>query len=184
MKPEMIRKLIAEAIGGDEAAFANVYSALQPEVERVLQGWWRYRRYWDDLSQETWLRALRRWMRSREVPDDPKAWIKRIAANVCIDWHRKMMAERGGAERRGIMAADSEGVACEAIIPGQMLELMHKCLDEIEFRILAMKFFQGHSYREIASALGLTPEQVKYRVYKAKDKLKREYAKELQRSGR
>src|SRR5262245_27879010 len=46
----------------------------------------------EDLVQETWMRALNSWP-SRGVPDDPAAWLMRVARNTLISHFRRLRPE-------------------------------------------------------------------------------------------
>src|SRR4029453_14985082 len=41
----------------------------------------------EDVTQETWLRAVREWRR-KGVPDQPIAWLTTVARNILISYYR------------------------------------------------------------------------------------------------
>jgi RNA polymerase sigma-70 factor, ECF subfamily len=75
-----------DALGGDEAAFARIYRAVQPGVLRyltVLVG-----ADADDVAAETWSQACRDLAAFRGDIDDFRAWISTIARHRGVDHHR------------------------------------------------------------------------------------------------
>src|SRR5437870_9865462 len=88
MRANQIDETFGAAIGGDEAAFADLTErwrrALHVHCYRLLASFDEA----EDAVQETFLRAWRR----RESFDGSqlfRAWLYRIATNVCLDMARR-----------------------------------------------------------------------------------------------
>jgi RNA polymerase sigma-70 factor (ECF subfamily) len=76
---------VRAAQAGDREAFGLLYTRYAPEVARFIR-----RRVWDtalaeDLTSETFTRALRRLDTLRERRSDPGAWLTTIARNLIAD---------------------------------------------------------------------------------------------------
>ncbi len=84
---ELDRRDFKLAASGDRGAFAAIYLRYVGQVYTLCLRLARDRHHAEDLAQETFLRALRAAHTFRlDAPLGP--WLKRIAANLAIDWQR------------------------------------------------------------------------------------------------
>src|SRR5512134_1925973 len=75
-------------IGTEErivAVYRETIDALYAHVSRCCYG---DRALAEDVTQETWLRAVREWRR-RGPPDRPLAWLITVARNLLVSYYRK-----------------------------------------------------------------------------------------------
>jgi RNA polymerase sigma-70 factor (ECF subfamily) len=127
----------------------------------------------EDLVQETWMRALDTWP-TRGVPDDPLAWLMRVARNTLISHFRKQRPDSIDPalieiedERFSPAAPDS------AVVVGWGLaQLRHAHAD-----VLEAFYFEGQSVTEIAAARSLSERAVEGRLRRARAKLKSKLAR-------
>ncbi len=135
----------------------------------------------EDVVQEAFLTALRRWPYDG-VPDDPTAWIVRVAKNRALDvlrrhgrWRSreaevKRLAE--SVERR----FESPRVVFESELPDEQLSLMFACCHPLLARdsqvALVLKTVGGFSVDEIARAFLTRPATVAQRLVRAKRRLR------------
>lgn len=74
------------ARGGDREAFAVLYDHYLTTVYRYIYRWVAYdRELAEDLTSETFLRALRAIGTYRDQGRDPQGWFLRIARNIVLD---------------------------------------------------------------------------------------------------
>ena len=136
----------------------------------------------EDLTQETFLSAYQH----QEEFDgkNEKAWICRIASNKCIDYQK-------AAARRMIptMQEDLPEVAMvDENEPLQMVlnqEIMQEfgnycsVLSPPYNEIARLYFLEGKSAKDIAEQFGINVHTVQTQIYRAREKLKKVYRKEL-----
>ncbi|MFE1329708.1 RNA polymerase sigma factor [Streptomyces microflavus] len=81
-------ELLALARSGDREAFATLYNATRPEVMRFIASRVRDKHQAEDLTQETYIRALRGVERFTWQGRDFTAWLTVIARNLITDHYR------------------------------------------------------------------------------------------------
>ena len=136
----------------------------------------------EDLVQETLVAALTAWRSG--VPDDPTAWLYRVARNKAVDCVRRekhfaeiskeleYLAERSGEEM------EAEGWFSEIQIQDSQLRMMFACCHPAlptEGQIaLILKSLCGMSVREIAQAFLTTPDTIEKRLYRTREKIRQQ----------
>jgi RNA polymerase sigma-70 factor (ECF subfamily) len=79
------------ARGADEAALAALYAERRGELLAFLVGMTRDPEAAEDLLQEAFVRLVRE-ARAGRMPEQPRAWLYRVAANAAIDRGRRGQA--------------------------------------------------------------------------------------------
>jgi len=135
----------------------------------------------DDLTQDTFLRVHQH---LRELKDAAalEAWLYRIATNVCYDRFRHREHRGPGLPVLGQDEARNDAVAEDgALRPDQLLEQeeMSDCvlhfltaLPEAQRQVLLLHDLQGYTDPEIAQMLGLSLNNVKIRLHRARARLR------------
>ncbi|MCO5171827.1 MAG: RNA polymerase sigma factor [Planctomycetes bacterium] len=133
-----------------------------------------------DALQETFVRfhgALDALERGRPL----RPWLYRIARNVSLDqWKRKGRRPEERLEPAALAAAArADGEADPARIAAAREEhgLLRRALDALgegERAVFLLRHDQGHTYEEIADALGCSVRTAKYRMKAAVERLGRE----------
>lgn len=151
--------------------WASLYEQVWEELVRFLD-----RKVWDtelamDLAQEAFVRALR----ADPVPDDPRAWLFTVAANLAKDEARS--AVRSRQKLRLVRAEAEEGPQAEgpdsALETEQRRELVRQALATLSERDREALLLReaGLSYAEIASATGLSTGAVGTTLSRARKRL-------------
>ncbi|MEM7231806.1 MAG: sigma-70 family RNA polymerase sigma factor [Planctomycetota bacterium] len=163
--------LVARVLAGDRMAFAGLVRVYEPTVFaiccRQLHG---DRAEAEDLSQETFLRAYRRLAELKD-PRRFGPWVYQIARSLCRDFQRHMMAERRALQVRGELAALEAAGAAETL--GADVQSVLASLPADERQALELKYYEGLSYQEIASRLGLSFSKVDHLIRGARQRLSR-----------
>jgi RNA polymerase sigma-70 factor (ECF subfamily) len=135
-----------------------------------------------DIVQDTLLQALHSW-RYGIVPDNPSAWLYRVARNKAIDFIRRekkfkeispqyaylLQSEYSLAPTLHQLFADDE-------IKDSQLRMIfaccHPCIPEESQVALVLKSLCGLSVSEIAKAFLGTEDTIAKRIYRAKEKIR------------
>ncbi|MEU4165203.1 sigma-70 family RNA polymerase sigma factor [Actinoplanes sp. NPDC026670] len=163
--------LVARAQSGDAEAFGLVYDRYVDQVFRFI-----YRRVMDrqvaeDLTSETWLRALRNLPAFRRPGGDFGAWVTTIARNLTANHmlsHQRR--ERPVAELRDaapVEQAPNPEAAAMATLTRETVLAGIEQLNPDHRRCITLRYLRELSIEETAQALGKTPAVVKSMQHKA-----------------
>jgi len=170
--------------GGTEERIVGVYRETIDALYRyVSHSCYGDRALAEDVTQETWLRAVRDWRR-KGPPDQPLAWLITVARNLLASYYRRRRpAPLDSVSAGQVLAAFDDGrtaesteiaaVVCHALArlpPGQalLLEAFH---------------FEDRRMAQIAETFGLSERAVEGRLRRARERLRRELESILKREG-
>lgn len=137
----------------------------------------------EDITQETWLRAVREWVR-KGIPERPIAWLTTVAHNLLISHFRRPVALplEPHAPETMIAALDSgqtqESAEIAALVNGALSRL-----PERQGRLLEAFHFRQLRVADIAAASGASERAVEGRLRRARANLRRELEKVYTRNG-
>jgi len=156
--------LVELARRGDSEAFGQLYDHYQGSVYRFVYYRTRSQTLAEDLTSETFLRALRNMSGFRWQGKDFGAWLMTIARNLCTD-HFKAGRTRleQTTEDMGVHDDATEGPE-DAVMAGLTNELLLDGLRQLSDEqrdCLIMRFLQGLSIAETAEVLGRSEGAVK-----------------------
>ncbi len=150
--------------------WADVYRRTYQDLVRFL-----HRMVWDadrarDLAQDAFARAL------GQSPDNPRAWVFRVASNLANDEARSAIRRRkhlvlikGDAEARQEAAPDSH----DQLEQLERVEAVRKALDQLgeRDREALLLWDAGLNYQDIAAATGLAAGAVGTTLARARRRL-------------
>jgi RNA polymerase sigma-70 factor, ECF subfamily len=156
--------LVELARGGDAEAFGQLYDHYQPSVYRFLFYRTRSATLAEDLTSETFFRALRNMTSFRWQGKDFGAWLMTIARNLATD-HFKAGRTRLESTTEDMGAHDDttegpESLVLASLTNEMLLEALTQLPDE-QRDCLVMRFLQGMSIAETAAVLGRSDGAVK-----------------------
>ncbi len=156
--------LVELARTGDADAFGLLYDHYQPSVHRFLYYRTRSATLAEDLTSETFFRALRSMTNFRWQGKDFGAWLMTIARNLATD-HFKAGRTRleMTTEDMGVHDDATDGPE-DAVLAGLTNELLLNALKELpdeQRDCLIMRFLQGMSIAETAAVLDRSDGAVK-----------------------
>jgi RNA polymerase sigma factor (sigma-70 family) len=150
--------------------WAEVYRSTYPAVVRFL-----HRKVWDedrarDLAQEAFARAL------GSDPDDPRAWVFRVASNLARDEARLLVRRK---RHLSLLKVEASAVEGSGLTPDAELdreeaaEQVREALESLGHRDreLLLLWDAGLSYDEIGVRLGLARGAVGTTLARAKQRL-------------
>lgn len=163
--------LVARAQAGDAEAFGEVYDRHVDQVFRFI-----YRRVLDrqtaeDLTSETFLRALRNLVAFRRPGGDFAGWIITIARNLTVNHLRSH-------QRRELPVAEVQEPVSTGVVAGPEAAVMDRLTQEaliagiaklspVHRQCITLRYLRELSIEETAQALGRTPSAVKGLQHKA-----------------
>ncbi len=179
MKIEEEKKLVDKIVKGDEGAFEQFYRIFFPRVYRYAYRKVRNREQAEDVTSETFFKALRGLSKFESKRDGGlDIWMYAVERNIIRDFFRK---------NAGIDVLPFEETWNKVLDPliedpyitierREIDETIAKCLTELpdQYRdILKMRFFKRMSLREIATSLDKTVGAVKVLQFRALRKLRK-----------
>ena len=169
-------ELVARAQRGDLDAFGALvrrHEVMAVRVATVVCG----SSGAEDATQEAFVRAYRSLHRF-DVQRPFRPWLARIVANVAKNRVRSEHRHTQLALRapRDVVAPDEAADAVDAASRRELLADALGRLGERDRLVIAYRWFEDMSEREIAAALGVRPGTVKSRLSRAMDRLRVELA--------
>lgn len=160
-KEKKCLEMLSERYG--RSIFGMAYRlGLSPEdSEEIVQEW----------LIKLWTKADT-WDASKGVP--AKAWIYRIANNLCIDRQRKL----GRTKESGFVEgfdAEGEESADQSYEEASLREVVEQGLDQLpdnQRQALVMSYYEELSHKEIAEVMDTTPKAVEGLIARARKSLK------------
>ena len=156
--------LVELARGGDKEAFGLLYDHYQPAVYRFLYYRTRSATLAEDLTADTFFRALRSMNNFRWQGRDFGAWLMTIARNLTTD-HFKAGRTRLEMTTEDMSLHDGLTEGPESVVlAGLTNEVLLKALTQLpteQRECLIMRFLQGMSIAETAQSLGRSDGAIK-----------------------
>jgi RNA polymerase sigma-70 factor, ECF subfamily len=163
-------ELVAAAQQGDQEAFGQLYNRYVDVVFRFVLFRVGDRPLAEDLTSETFLRALRRISSVSYQGRDVGAWFVTIARNLVLD-HVKSSRYRLEMTTADILdsSADDRGPEHEVVEEATAAELM-RCVAQLgrdQQECIMLRFMQGLSVSETAAVMGRNEGAVKALQHRA-----------------
>ncbi|MEW6523670.1 MAG: sigma-70 family RNA polymerase sigma factor [Bacillota bacterium] len=162
--------MAASVLATDEAALWHAHGS---EIYRYLLRLTGRKETAEDLTQETFLRAIRQLRSMKEPPENPRAWLYRIATNQAVDLCRRnrLVSWVPFSHRHIGVGEDPTRSLGEQ---DRVLQALRK-LPPQSAAMLLLKDADGFSTREIAAMLGQNYEAARKRLARAREALRQEY---------
>lgn len=127
----------------------------------------------EDVAQDAIVKALATWP-YKGVPDNPRAWLRRVAGNAAIDRIRRSARELGIEDDWDFASAESDVITPSLSDPE--LDLMVLCCDPAlsaqDQLFLALKTVCGFTAAETAALFFLKEDALSQRLARAKRQLR------------
>jgi RNA polymerase sigma-70 factor (ECF subfamily) len=165
--------LVDRATAGDREAFGELY-------ERSVRRVFRHVLYMvndvdlaEDLTEQTFLRALEAIHRYERRGVPFLAWLLRIARNLYLNGRRVERNNSTIYNKSNGGAAASPEFFCEAKLDGEEVWRAVRALDGDQRQVIVLRFMDGLSYAEVADVLGKSVGAVRVAQYRALRALRR-----------
>ena len=175
-------KLIQRVLAGDDTAFSALVRRHQKPVHALA---WRKTGDFhvaEEITQDTFLKAYQNLSTLKE-PQKFAGWLYVIATNYCKMWLRKKRlwtqslentssAELEKATYSGYVIAENERITAES--QREVVKQLLAKLQESERTVITLYYLGEMSYEEISEFLGVSVAAIKNRLYRARNRLKKE----------
>jgi RNA polymerase sigma-70 factor (ECF subfamily) len=160
---------------GFDREFARTYKRLFPVIFRIA-----YRITGDigkaeDISHDAFIKYYERGLPFPDQ-DQSKYWLIRVVRNLALNYEKRRDSERSAFERlrKALPQADKSGE--ESFLDQEREKEVQEALNLLPYKlkvVLVLKEYEGLTYKEIGSIMGITEGNVKVRVFRGREKLER-----------
>ncbi|WP_420063437.1 sigma-70 family RNA polymerase sigma factor [Micromonospora globosa] len=176
--PEATWHLVVAAQAGDRDAFGQLYARYRDVVFRFIYFRSGNRLFAEDLTSETFIRALRRIETVQWQGRDIGAWFVTIARNIVADHYKSGRYRReyitadvhdpdSGMDRYDrSLEGDPAGATVAHLVNVELLTAV-KTLTVEQQDVIVLRFLHGLSVAETAAAVGKNEGAVKAITYRA-----------------
>lgn len=125
----------------------------------------------EDLTQETFLRAIKRWETFKQGTN-LRAWLLRIGTNAFFDIKRKKQTLKIGPLPEDVIGEDkSAGSLLELAEQGKLIRSALQDLTELTRLVFHLRVTEGLSFKEVAGIAGVTEVAARQHMHQARLKL-------------
>lgn len=149
----------------------KIYNMYQKEIYLYLYSLCKNTALAEDLTQETFLKAL---LSLENHHTNMRAWLYMVARNLYYNYWKKEK-NRVSLDAAENLDGGRGQAMLERMIADERRRLLYQALGKLESKkreILQMQYFSRLSQKEIAAVLQMTPEHVRVLSYRAKRELK------------
>lgn len=166
--------LLEKAQRGNAFAFEEIVRRYQRQVYATAVRIVRRHDLADDVSQDAFLKAyLALGSFDTRRPFGP--WVRRIAANLAINYVRSPEAREDGLPESHDLTPSPGDDPLGAVLEGEARDVLARAMEGLppeQRAVFALRVFEELSYREIAECLGIQVGTVMSRLSRARDKLR------------
>ena len=128
----------------------------------------------EDVTQETWVRALRHW-RVHGVPENPLGWLTTVARNLIVShFRRRESVSLDLVSPADVLAAvDANAVAESAEVASLVSQALER-IPDAEARLLETFHYDRLKMSQLAEAYGISERAIEGRLRRARERLRRE----------
>ena len=170
---------IHQAQQGNVKAFGDLYDRYADRIYRYLAFRLRDDGAAEDLTAETFVKALQAIRRFRPGQAPFGAWLYRIAHNVLVDhWRSRARLQATRLDDAAAVASSSSDSAFAQVLNRADLEQGLAQLTELQRQAITWRFIAGCSLAETAQAMRRSEEAVKDLQHKALIALRKNLSKQ------
>lgn len=164
-------------------SFQNDILPLKNELFRLALRITQNRAEAEDVVQDT---MLKMWRRRDEWPtiENIEAFCLTICRNVALDKMRRMETQNVSLDT--LSPQLGEGVGASPATPEQQtvlrdrVQLVRRLMEQLPEKqrtCMQLRDIEGKSYRDIAQVMGITEQQVKVNIFRARQTVKQQFQK-------
>jgi RNA polymerase sigma-70 factor, ECF subfamily len=149
-----------------EASFDSFFVAEYRRVVGITSVLCGSRAEGEELAQEAFVAAFRRWSRISAY-DDPAAWVRRVATNLATSSLRRRLREVKTLARMAPRREEDTSLFAE---DPEFWESV-RALPPRQAQVIALRYLEDRSVAEIAHVLGISEATVRVHLHTAKSRL-------------
>lgn len=135
----------------------------------------------EDITQETWLRAVRAW-RVDGLPERPLAWLCTVGARLLSNHRRSPASQRLEGDSPDAIPAPTPEHDVHSARESMLQRALAK-LPALQLQLLRAFHFERRPVAEIAAAMGISERGVEGRLRRARQKLRQEIERDPEARG-
>ena len=170
MEPESLEwelGLHRRLVAGHPDAFADLYDQYAAVVFGVAMRVTSNRQAAEDVSQVVFLEAWEHADRFDPTRGSWRSWLATMAHHGGVDWVRRELAGRardGSQVDLGLARVPDVGEAMESLLMAEQVRIELTKLTDDERTPIRLAYFEGRTYRQVATDLSLPEGTVKSRI--------------------
>lgn len=160
-----------------EISFRNDVLPLKNKLFRVALRITLSREEAEDVVQDTMIKVWNSRDKWQQL-DSIEAYSLTIARNLSLDRIKKMDNNNSSLEEEQVERLDQTSTPSERMIQKDKLDIVRRIIDELPEKqrsCLQLRDIEGKTYKEIADILGITEEQVKVNIFRARQTVKQRF---------
>lgn len=125
----------------------------------------------EDITQETFLRAIRRWD-TFKAGTNLRAWLLRIATNAFFDIKRKKQTLKIGPLTEDVVSEEKSAESeLDVAEQSKLIRMAMQELTELTRLVFHLRVTEDLSFKEIAGIAGVTEVAARQHMHQARSKL-------------
>ena len=131
----------------------------------------------EDIVQDTLIKVWNSRDRWEEI-DSIEAYSLTTARNLSLDRIKKMENQNGSLEDEKTERPDTSLNPSERMVQKDKLDIVKRMIDELPEKqrsCMQLRDIEGKAYKDIALILGITEEQVKVNIFRARQAIKQRF---------
>lgn len=160
-----------------EISFRNDVLPLKDKLFRLALRITLNREEAEDIVQDTLIKVWNSRNKWQQL-DSIEAYSLTIARNLSLDRIKKMENQNGSLEDEKTERSDATSNPSERMIQKDKLDIVKRMIDELPEKqrsCIQLRDIEGKAYKDIALILGITEEQVKINIFRARQTIKQRF---------
>ena len=160
-----------------EISFRNDVLPLKDKLFRLALRITLNREEAEDIVQDTLIKVWNSRDRWQQL-DSIEAYSLTVARNLSLDRIKKMENQNGSLEDEKTERLDASSNPSERMIQKDKLDIVKRMIDELPEKqrsCIQLRDIEGKAYKDIAQILGITEEQVKINIFRARQTIKQRF---------
>ncbi len=155
--------------------FGKVYDVVYPLLHKIAFRITGDADVSEDLCQEAFIKYYKRVIPLPNL-DQAKYWLIRVVKNLALNYEKRRGRQKRAYDRylrepkSVVRSGETE------LLRNESAKLVQQALEKLPLKlrtVIVLREFGGLSYREIAKVEGISESNVKIRVYRAREQLKK-----------